>query len=153
MKVVLIKDVEKVGKRGDVVEVSTGYGVNFLVPQGLAMNATVDAIHTAQMASLQKKTKKVEMETKVAALGSKIDKKTFQLKVKASKSGRLYGSLTKSEVTAVLTREWGLEGAGAEINVDLAQPIRDAGRYPLTVKVSTGAGEEPHDIILSVVAE
>jgi len=153
MKLVLLQDVEKLGKKGDVAEVSSGYGVNFLVPKGLAMVATPDAMNRARAASLQKKTKKAQLQAKIASIGTKIDKKTFQIKVKASKSGRLYASLSKVAVTEELKRQWGLEGNRAEVKVDIAQPIRDAGRYPLDVVVVSDTGEEKHEIILSVVAE
>lgn len=153
MKVVLVKDVEKIGNRGDVVEVATGYGVNGLIPKGFALKATVDAINRAKTASAQRKAKATKVQTQIASLGDKVDKKKLQIRVKASKSGRLYGSLAKPELTAIIAKEWGLEGSGAEVSVDLAQPIRDAGRYPLSVKVSTDATEKSHEIILSVVAE
>lgn len=153
MKVVLVQNVEKFGKKGEVIEVSPGYGVNYLIPRGLAVKATPEAIQTAKMIAIKKKEKKEQIEEKVASLGKKIDRKTFQIKVKASKSGRLYASLTKAEVTDSLKKQWGLEGTGSEIFVDLAQPIRDAGRYPLTVSVSSGGEKKDHEIILSVIAE
>ncbi len=153
MKVILRSDVKGVGQRGTIVDVASGYGVNFLIPQGLAEAATPDSVNRAKALSQRKTDKQVETQSKVASLGKKIEKKTFLIKVKASKSGRLFGSLTKNEVVDSLRKEWGLQNTESEIKVDLAQPIRDAGRYPLSIEITTGSISEKHDIILSVVAQ
>jgi len=153
MKVVLLQNVEKLGRKGDVVSVTSGYGVNFLVPKGLAAPATEDAVRQAKIASQSKKVKQEELGALVERLIKKISRKSFQIKTKASKTGRMYGSLTRNDVSASLTRQWELPGKGVEVKADLAQPIRETGKYPIDVIITENDREHRAEVVLTVVGE
>ena len=153
MKVVLLKDVAKVGDKGQIVEVTKGYGVNHLIPKGLAAQATQDAINRAKVATKQKKEKEAREQDVTESLAKRISGRKFQIRAKASKGGRLYGSLDAAEVAAELVKVWKVEKANIGVSVDLAQPVRDTGKYPLEVTLSGGKVERKVDIIVSVVVD
>ena len=153
MEVVLLKDVEKLGKRGEVVEVTKGYGVNYLVAKGLAVSATKEAIKQAQAASQRKQEKEEELGEKVAKLTRSIDGKPYKVKAKATKGGRLYGSLDAAEITKQLKNQWKVHGSDISIEIELAQPVRETGRYPIDVTISSSDRSEKVEIILTVILE
>jgi large subunit ribosomal protein L9 len=153
MKVVLIKDVAKLGQKGEVAEVSKGYGVNYLIPQGLAEPGTRDAIQKARIASKQKKEKKEEAQEKVSSIANKVNKKKVQIEANGAKGGRLYASLSAHEVSDMLAKKWGVNKETIEIDVSLAQPIKEAGKYPLDVSISGGEEKRQVEIVISVVIE
>jgi large subunit ribosomal protein L9 len=153
MKVVLLKDVAKTGRKGDVVEVSNGYGVNHLIPKGLAAIATKDAINKAKLADKQKKEIKKEAGGFIDQLAERVDGKKFQISVKASKGGRLYGSLDAKEVSKGLEKQWKVDEGQVSLMVGLAQPIRDTGKYPLEVEISSEDHKRKVDIVLAIVLE
>lgn len=153
MELVLVRDVEKLGKKGDVVDVSKGYGVNYLVAKGFGVSATKEAIRQAKAASVQKKEQQEELGGKVEHLAKEIAGKSFQVKAKATKGGRLYGSLDAVEVIGQLEKVWKIKGTGIHVEIDLAQPIRETGRYPLEVTISSDDRSEKVEIILTVILE
>lgn len=153
MKVVLTQDVEKIGKKGEVVEVARGYGVNYLINNGLGLQATKEAIARAKVISKRKKEKAVEAESSVEQIARKFENNKVQITANASKGGTLYGSLSADDVRKHLEKVWKLDGKDVEVGVDLAQPIKDTGKYPLEVKLTAGGVEKKIDIILTVVLE
>ena len=153
MKVVLTKDVPKVGKKGEVAEVSRGFGVNYLISKGLAEHATKDSIQKARQKTKERKERESKQEEALDSLFKRVNGKKFQIKAEASKSGRLYGSLDQSAVEKDLAKQWGISGEGVAVQADLAQPIRDTGKYPLDVKVSGRGKEQTLMVVLAVVPE
>lgn len=153
MKVLLTQDVDKVGKKGEVVEVARGYGVNFLVNKGLGTQATEEAIAQAKAVSKRKEAKEIETEGSLDQLVKKVANQKVQITANASKGGKLYGSLSGEEVQEHLQKVWKLASKDIEVCVDLAQPIKDTGKYPLEVKLAGGGIEREVDIILTVVLE
>jgi large subunit ribosomal protein L9 len=153
MKVVLMSDVPNTGKRGSVVEVSKGYGVNYLIPRGLAKIATDEAIAKAKAATKHKKEKIAETGSFLDHLARKISKKKFQIIANASKGGTLYGSLSSRDVSSELAKLWGADERNVDVMVDLAQPIKETGKYPIDVVLKGGGVEKKVEIILSVVLE
>lgn len=153
MKVVLLKDVPKLGHTGEVAEVSKGYGVNYLIPKGLAEPGTEDAVRKARIASKHQKEKKEEAQEKVVSLANKMNKKKVQIEASGAKGGRLYGSLSAHDVSDMLAKKWGVKDGSMDIQVSLAQPIQEAGKYPLDVSLSGGEEKRQVEIVLSVVIE
>ena len=153
MKVVLLQDVEKIGKRGEVIEVSRGHGVNYLIPKGFAAVATEDAINKAKLMKKQRKEKKEEMVGMVDRVADRVAGKKFQISAKASSGGRLYGSIESAEIEKGLAEQWKIEGKGVTLKVDLAQPIRETGKYPLEVEISSEEKKRKVDVVVSIVIE
>jgi large subunit ribosomal protein L9 len=146
MKVLLVQDVEKLGRAGDLKEVSGGYGRNYLIPQGLAVLATRGQVRQAEE-RLKAQTRRVEASRRDAeALAARISGTTLRFVVKVGEGDRLYGSVTNSDIAEQLARQ-----IGAEIDrrkVDLEDPIKRIGHYP--VKVRLIGGVEP---VINVIVE
>lgn len=146
MKVLLSQDVEKLGKAGDVKEVSGGYGRNFLLPKGLAVLATKGQVkqaeerHAAQEKRLQAARKDAE------ALAARIAGQTLRFTARVGELDRLYGSITSADIADKLQAQTGVEVDRRKIDLD--EPIKRIGIYP--IKVQLVAGLEP---LITVVVE
>ena len=135
MQVILLTDVEKVGLRGDVVDVARGYARNFLLPRKLAQTAT-----PARVAELQKRTEqraRQEASTfeQARELGTRLEKTELRFDVKAGPTGSLFGSVTATDLADEIWRV-------AKIRVDrrkihIGDPIKKVGRYEVPVELFT----------------
>lgn len=108
MQIVLRNDVDNVGKRGDIVEVADGYARNFLLPRGHAILAT-DGV-AAQAKAMRAKRDKHDAKNREAAqnLASKLGAVTLKVSAKAGNEGKLFGSVTNTELAELLSKEAGL---------------------------------------------
>lgn len=109
MKVILLADVKKVGKKGETVEVSDGYGAHFLIPKGLAKLSTVTsqkelARNNAEEAERQKLLKKEAEETKV-----RLENINIEFSAKVGKDGRMFGTISPKEIESEAKKQWGLD--------------------------------------------
>ena len=133
MKVLLLKDVYKLGRAGDVKRVADGYGRNFLLPQGLAVLATPQALNQAERirekANIQRSIVNKEMET----VAKVIDGVVLTFSARASETGKLYGSITTQLITEALQRKTGVEVARRQVD---AQPLRTLGDYKVHVRLT-----------------
>ncbi len=134
IQLMLIQNVEFLGKAGDVIEVKKGYANNFLLPEGLAI---VSTDHHKRMVE-KHKTKLVEIEkmrlSDLRALADKIGKQSINVEANATDEGHLYGSVGGTEIAAAL-RQIGLPVT--EEQIKLSGPLRELGLY--TVKVQLHA--------------
>jgi large subunit ribosomal protein L9 len=132
MKVLLIQDVKKMGKKGDVVEVKEGYGRNFLIPNGLAVEASGGAMKQVQEEKkTQEKRQAKEME-EARQLASRLEKEPIVIRHKAGNEGHLFGSVTSSEIAEALKQK------GYVIDkkkIVLEEPIRIVGSYSAKLKL------------------
>jgi len=105
MKVILQQDVKKLGKKGDIVEVSEGYGRNFLLPRKAAVLATAANLNVAT-AQAGSKARKAAMETDEAKLMAKqLEKVSVTIPVKIGENGKLFGSVTGKDVSEALKKQ------------------------------------------------
>jgi large subunit ribosomal protein L9 len=146
MKVLLVQDVEKLGRAGELKEVSGGFGRNYLIPQGFAVLATRGQVRQAEE-RLKAQNRRVEAGRRDAeALAARISGTTLRFVVRVGEGDRLYGSVTNSDIADQLAKQ-----IGAEIDrrkVDLEDPIKRTGHYP--VKVRLMGGVEP---VINVIVE
>lgn len=139
MKVILTQDVKGLGKKGELVNVSDGYARNFLFPRKLAAEANSQAMTELKNREDSKK-HKIEVETQQAkASADKISGKTVKVTAKAGQGGRLFGSVTAKEITAVMKTQFGIDIDKRKITVD---DIKAFGTYPATVKLYQGVTAE-----------
>ncbi|NLK17485.1 MAG: 50S ribosomal protein L9 [Clostridiales bacterium] len=132
MKVILKQDVKGQGKKGEIVNVNDGYARNYLIPKGLAVEATADAVNSA-MLKKQAAEYHRKMERKEAlAAKQRLDDLTVNLKVKCGKSGKIFGSVTSTQVSEKLA-EMGYTVDKKKIM--LKEPIKNAGIYTVDVKL------------------
>src|SRR5437764_12547123 len=148
MKVILLQDIEGLGKAGDLKEVANGYARNYLLPRRLAAGATPGLIanRSQRIAAEQRRLEKqAELNRQVA---ERLAQVTLTFKAKVGRQGRLYGSITSQDVASALR-----EADGITIDrraIDLSEPIRSLGTFSVSVKVATN--QEPK-ITVNVIDE
>ena len=133
MKVILKADVKGKGKKGQMIEVAEGYARNFLMPKGLAVLATADAMNTMR---LQEKAKaKADAEAKAAAPEIAEKLKGLQVKVpsKGGEGGKLFGAVTGREIAAALKEQHGVDIDSKKLVLD--EPIKSFGSYEVKAKL------------------
>ena len=136
MKVILLADVKSVGKKGDVVEVSDGYGQNFLLPRKLAATATDGAVKRRKKELAEQSSKKARELEIAKALAEKLGSKTLVIKMKTGDSGKLFGSVTSSDISKLLKTEFGESVDKKKISVP--KPLRELGDYEVKAKLCKG---------------
>ena len=139
MKVILTKDVDKVGKSGEMKVVADGYATNYLIPHKLAVPASGGAYRAYQhdIASREDKRKREREEAEIAA--TRIASTTHTMGVKVGEGGKLYGSINNQDIAEALGRR------GITVDrhkIDLEQPIKSLGTYKVAIKVFTGMTPE-----------
>ena len=130
MEIILKKDVANLGHADEIVNVKTGYAVNYLIPQGFAVMATASAkkVHAENLRQRAHKIAKFVADAE--ALAAKLAETTVQVAVKVSESGKIYGSVTTAQLSEAL--------AAAGIEVDkkdiIVEAAKELGTYEATVK-------------------
>ena len=135
MQVILLQDVEKVGLRGEVVDVARGYARNFLLPRRLAETATPAKVAELQKRTDQRARQKTSTFEQARDLGDKLEATELRFDVKAGPTGSLFGSVTATELADELCRVAKIRVDRRKI--DLAEPIRKVGRYAVPVELFT----------------
>ena len=135
MKVLLVQDVEDLGFAGEVKKVATGYGRNFLIPNGLAVVATPSALKEAELHRRRAAERRQRLADEVAALAATIGQTTLVFQAKAGEKGRLYGSVTTADIADKLAEAVGQEIDRRKINLD--SPIKQLGTHRVGVRLST----------------
>ena len=136
MKVILLTDVKSVGKKGEVVEVSDGYGQNFLIPRKLAASATDGAVKRRSKELADQSSKKARELEAARALAEKLGSKPLVIKVKVGDGGKLFGSVTSADVVKALKDEFGQ--SVDKKKVDLPKPIRELGEHQVKARLYKG---------------
>jgi large subunit ribosomal protein L9 len=134
MKVILLQDVEGLGKAGDIKDVANGYARNFLLPRRLAAGATpaLLANHQQRVAAEQRKLEKQADQNRQQA--ERLGQVTLTFKARVGREGRLYGSITSQDIAAGLRES---EGINIDRRMsDLPNPIRTLGTFMVPVKVA-----------------
>lgn len=135
MKVILKKDVKNLGKKGELVNASDGYARNYLFPRGLATEANASAMNDFNNKENAKKYHKQQEIDAAKADAAKLDGKTFKLTAKAGANGKLFGSVTAKDVSAVIKTDLGLDIDKRKISVE---DIKQFGTYEAEIKVYQG---------------
>jgi len=131
MRVILLKDIEKLGKKYDVKEVADGHARNFLIPRGLARPATEESLKWLK-AQKEIEAKKAEGELKkIQEVASAIEGQEIVIPVKIGKEGELFESITFQKIYEKL-KELGFEVRKNQI--DLKEPIKEIGEFPVKIK-------------------
>jgi large subunit ribosomal protein L9 len=134
MKVILQQDVRGKGKKGQLIEVSDGYGRNYLLPRKLALEATADNINTMKMNDKATAERQAKEKAEALELRDFLKEKTVVVKAKGGGAGRLFGSVTSAEIAQALSEQFGKQVDKRKIVQ--GDPIKAVGSY--TVKVKLG---------------
>lgn len=133
MKVMLVKDVYKLGRAGDIKKVADGFGRNFLLPQGLAVLATAGAIKQSEKIRAQAEVKRAELNNELKDLASQVGGVVLNFSAKAGETGKLYGSITTQDVATAIQEQTRYEVRKQQIDM---QPIRNLGEYKARVRLT-----------------
>jgi large subunit ribosomal protein L9 len=134
MKVLLLKDVYKLGHAGDVKKVADGYARNFLIPQRLATLATRAAIENAETLRQNAAIARAKLNNELAGVAEALGALTLTFPVKAGETGKLYGSITAAQIVEEIKRVSGLEVDRRNVG---HQPLREIGEYRVPVRLTT----------------
>lgn len=108
MKVILLSDVKNVGKKGDIVSVSDGYGRNFLFKQKLAVLATKKSMEILDEQNLQHDLEEKQKESDAQELKKKLATLTLEFRVKTGEGGRVFGSVSTKQIVEQLQKQYGI---------------------------------------------
>ena len=133
MKVLLLKDVYKLGRAGDVKKVADGYGRNYLLPQGLAVLATAGALKQIEKIRSQAEVRRTELNSELKDLATQINGITLVFSAKAGETGKLYGSITTQDVATAIQEKVRYEVKKQQVDM---QPIRNLGEYSAHVRLT-----------------
>ncbi|MBE6072424.1 MAG: 50S ribosomal protein L9 [Clostridium butyricum] len=132
MKVILLQDVKKIGKKGDVIEASDGYARNFLFPKKLAQEATSANLHILNNKKENDRKQKLAEIEAAQKLAAELKGKEIAIKAKTGDSGKLFGAITSKDVAELINTQY-------KINVDKKKIVMDtiklAGEYEIEIKL------------------
>lgn len=134
MRVLLLKDVYKLGHAGDIKKVADGYGRNFLIPQRLATLATAAAVKQAETLRENAAISRAKLNAQLAGVAEKLNGLVLTFAVKAGDTGKLYGSVTTAQIADEIKKVSGLEIERRNVG---HQPLREIGEYKVPVRLTT----------------
>lgn len=140
MKVILKQDVAKVGKKGELIEVSDGYGRNFLIGRGLAEEATAGRMREYQEYQKTQKARDVKRQKAAEDMKKKLGGKLVSVKVSAGEGGKLFGSVTSAQVAEALSAQFMVNIDKKDIKLD--ESIKQAGSHTFRIKLYPGIEAE-----------
>ena len=135
MKVILQQDVKGQCKKGQMVEVSDGYGRNFLLPRKLAVEATAENVNTMKMQDRARQARLAEEKAAAQALAERLKGVQVNIKARAGQGGKLFGSITSKEISEELKAQFGLDVGKSKIV--LSDPIKSFGAFDVKCKLGS----------------
>ena len=145
MKVILQQDVKGQGKKGQLVEVSDGYGRNFLLPRKLAVEATADNLNKMKKQDEAKRVREAAEKAEAEALAVKLESMQVVIRAKAGAGGKLFGSVTAKDVSDALKAQHGVDVNKSKIVQD--DPIKSFGSYTLKCKLGYEVSGTIHVVV------
>ena len=133
MQVILLQDVNKLGKKGDVVKVNDGYARNFILPKKLGLEATEKNLKDLAVQKAEEEKRQQEIYEEARLLGEELKQKKVELHIKGGEGGRTFGSITAKEIALGLKEQTGLDIDKKKLV--LAEAIKSAGEYKVGVKL------------------
>jgi large subunit ribosomal protein L9 len=133
MKVLLVKDVYKLGRAGDIKKVADGYGRNFLLAQGFAVLATEGAMKQVQKIKGQAEIRRNAQNEELKGLSEQIKGVTLTFPAKAGETDKLYGSITTQDVATALSEQTRFEVKRQQVDM---QPIRTLGLFNAHIRLT-----------------
>ena len=145
MKILLTEDVKKLGKKGDMVEVSDGYAKNYILPQKLGVEANKAIQNEWQVRKGSEANRRAREKQEAQALAAELNGKIITIRTKAGEGGKLFGSITSKEIAERLEKDHGISVDKRKIQ--LSDPIRAYGQYDLDVKLYTDVAGKIHVLV------
>lgn len=133
MQVILLQDVNKLGKKGEVVKVNDGYARNFILPKKLGLEATEKNLKDLAIQKAEEEKRQQEIYEEAVALGKELEKQKVTLQIKGGEGGKTFGSITAKEISQGLKDQTGIEIDKKKLV--LADAIKTAGTFKVGVKL------------------
>jgi large subunit ribosomal protein L9 len=133
VRVVLRDDVENIGRKGDLIEVTDGFARNYLVPRGLAMKATKGVVQQAEAMRRNREARDARDREAAQALADQLSGQRIELRARAGEGGRLFGSVTSADVADAVRAQTGVELDRRK--TQLAEPLKELGAVEVPVKL------------------
>lgn len=133
MKVLLLKDVYKLGRAGDIKKVAAGYGRNFLIPQRFAVNATPGALKQVDQIRKRAAERRAVLNNELGGIAAMLEKLIISFPSKAGETGKLYGSITHQMVADAINKKLETKIDRRQIEV---QPIRNLGTHLAKIRLT-----------------
>ncbi len=136
MKVLLIKDVKSLGKKGEIKDVKDGYGRNFLIGKGFALHATNEVIKKYEVEQKRKAKEAANELVRLQGVEKKLADIKLTIKRKLGANGSLFGAVTKDEIAHELKNQYAIEIDKKTVEIDKA--IKMTGEFDISVKLGHG---------------
>lgn len=133
MKIILIQDVKKLGKKGEIIEVNDGYARNYILPQKLGIEANSKNLNDLKLQKMKEEKDAQKLLDEAKELAEKIGEQSVAVKMKAGEGGKVFGSVSAKEIAEAMKKQNGLEIDKKKIQ--LQGPIRSFGVHEVGVKL------------------
>lgn len=147
MKVILLQDVAKIGRRFDVVNVPDGYGFNKLIPQGMAKPATPENLKAIKAQTANKEANQAQADEAFAALTEKLKDAVIVLKVEANEEGRMFQALKAEDIATEMSAQTGSSVSADQVVIN--EPIKAVGEHDVLV----ASGQARQAVTITVEAK
>ena len=134
MKVILKQDIKGKGKKGQMIEAAEGYARNFLIPKGMAVEATADAVNTMNLQAKAKAKADAEAKAAAEAIAEKLQGCQVKIAAKDGSEGKLFGAVTAADIASAIKKADG--PAVDKRNVVIGKPIKTVGEHKVGVKLT-----------------
>ena len=136
MKVLLIKDVKSLGKKGEIKDVKDGYGRNFLIGKGFALHATNEVLKKYETEQKRKAQQEADEKQRLLEVEKRLSDIKLTIKRKLGANGSLFGAVTKDEISSELKTQFDIDIDKKTIEIDKA--IKMTGEFDISVKLGHG---------------
>ena len=109
MKVILLQDVKKLGKKGDTITVSDGYGSNYLIPKGLAVSSTANSQKELAKKNAEEEARQKQLKAEAEELAKRLEHINVEFKAKVGADGRMFGAISPKEIEEGLLKQWDIK--------------------------------------------
>ena len=133
MKVLLIKDVYKLGRAGEIKKVASGYGRNYLIPKGFAIPATPGSTQQAERIKVKATELRAALNEELSDIAEVLSGKTLTYAVKAGETGHLYGSVSNDDIVAEIEGKYEIELEKRQVETE---PIRQLGTFTVPIHLT-----------------
>ena len=139
MKIILIKDIPKIGRKGDIKDVSEGYAINFAIPRKLALFATKENIKRVELMKETLEVSKKVQDSLLIKIINDLSQKQISIKAKANEKGHLFAGITKEDIVSVIKSDLKVSIDPDFISLD--KPIKEVGNYVIEIITPNKAGK------------
>lgn len=133
MKIILLQDDKKLGKKGDTIEVSEGYARNFILPKKLGVEATAKNLNDLKLQKANQEKKAQELLDSAKAMAANLENRQIVVKIKAGEGGKTFGSVSTKEIAGALKEQHGIEIDKKKIQ--LPENLKNFGTYEVALKL------------------